>query len=99
MLVHRYIYRQKVEDDGKFKHEGLSFYILVPVFGNEKAIDAMRAVTNGINDHISKNNFKARLFDIEYLGTEDITDFHEKVLNNKPFVVIPKTNYGDINEG
>lgn len=89
MMVHNYLFSQKIEKDGKFINEGIEFNMLFPVEKNEGAPKAMETLNALIPVYLKKIEKTVPAFDIEYIGTQKTDKFQDKIIVDKGYTVIP----------
>lgn len=91
MYVHKY-YFKLIKDE---KEILLEFHILIPVEGNEKAIDSVKHSILYANAYLKTKNMNTLgeyQYRTEYLGTSNCDDFQEAKIKTDNYSIIPINN-------
>lgn len=89
MLVHNYLFSQKIERDGKFIHEGIEFRVLFPIEKNESAQQAMNTLAEILIKYLKKTEKTVPAYDIEYLGNLRTDKFQDEIIKKDGYTIIP----------
>lgn len=80
---------EKKERDGKFVHEGRKLHVLIPLEGNNTAVEAMKTFKEALGSHFQRIGQQIQAYDYEYKGMRKADSFTLEKIKENGFYIIP----------